>query len=207
MTFPVRWLLAGILLRMLAPAASASTISLGAFSYDTFIPAGTGSPGVDAFDLANLTGAFDLPPDFPVSDSLTFQSAILTLTLSDSSQQIFDLGDIGPGFLLDGNGNPVVQVAGDQVFTSAEFMATLSATNFMLFGGTDFTSSSDAIDIVLLPAAGPSLTADVDQITIDVANTPAASVPEPGTGLLALVAGTGLLWGAARRSANQSEDV
>lgn len=41
--------------------ARADIIDLGTLSYDTFIPAGSGFPGVDAFDLSNLTGAFSLP--------------------------------------------------------------------------------------------------------------------------------------------------
>src|SRR5579863_7126766 len=116
--------------------AQASTVSVGALSYDTFIPAGGGSPGADAFNLANLTGAFSLPTDFPVTDSLTFGSAVLTLTLSDLSQDVIALGDIGPGFLLDGSGNPIVQVPGDDVFDSAEFTVTLSPLTFALFDGT-----------------------------------------------------------------------
>jgi hypothetical protein len=82
---------------LVAITARASTVYVGALSYDTFVPAGDGSPGIGEFDLANLTGAFDLPPDFPVADDLTFQGAVLTLTFSDLSTQVFNLGDIGPG--------------------------------------------------------------------------------------------------------------
>ena len=71
---------------LLSSAAYADIVPVGVLSYDTFIPAGNGSPGVDAFDIANFTGAFNLAPDFPVTDSLTFKSAVLTLTLSDSSR-------------------------------------------------------------------------------------------------------------------------
>ena len=52
----------------LSGSVRAETINLGALSYDTFIAASNGSPGIFAFDLANLTGADSLPPDFPVSD-------------------------------------------------------------------------------------------------------------------------------------------
>lgn len=122
-------LLGGFTLCLLVSIAQADTVSVGVLSYDTFIPAGDGSPGVLAFDLANLTGAFSLPTDLPVTNSLTFESATLTLTLSDLTQDVIALGDIGPGFLLDQSGNPIVQVPGNEMFDSAEFTATLSPSH------------------------------------------------------------------------------
>lgn len=181
-------------------AAHADTIPVGVLSYDTFIPAGNGSPGVYAFDIANLTDGFSLPPDFPVTDSLTFDDAVLTLTLSDSSQQVFDLGAIGPGFLLDGSGNPVVQVPGDESFTSAELTATMAPTTFMLFDGSSWTADSAALDVLLLPSLGSTLTVDVDQTTIDVSASPAANaVPEPTAAHVALAALLGLIVCQRRR--------
>lgn len=171
----------------LGTAAQATIINVGALSYDTFIPVGGGSPGVDAFDIANLTGAFNLPPDFPAADSLTFMGAVLTLTLSDATQQIFDLGDIVPGFLLDGGGNPVVQVPGDQTFTSAEFTATLSPTTFTLSDGTSFKADTATMDIFLLPSSGGTLTVDVDQTALGVSGSSVVSTPEPRTVGLALI--------------------
>jgi hypothetical protein len=197
MTIPLRWMI--LLLAassLLTPGARGDVVSIGALSYDTFIAAGGGSPGVDAFDIANLTGAFSLPPDFPVTDSLTLQSAVLTLTLGDSTQQVFDLGDIGPGFLLDGSGNPVVQVSGDEVFASAELTATLSATTFLLFDGTSFTAGSASLDALLFPSSGNMLTVDVDQTTIDV-SAPAAATSEPAS--LWLAAGAVVLGGLLGR--------
>ena len=193
------WQLAGGLAfcLLLAPARAA-TVYVGALSYDTFVPAGDGSPGIFAFDLANLTGAFDLPPDFPVADDLTFQGAVITLTLSDLSQQVFDLGDIGPGFLLDGDGNPIVQVPGDEVIDSAEFTATLSAPTFALYDGTSFIADSTAMDILLLPSSGPTLTVDVDQITIGVSGT-AQSTPEPSSRDMVLLALPLLAWSLRRK--------
>jgi len=171
---------------LLASTARAGVISIGVLSYDTFIPAGGGSPGVDAFDIANLTGAYSLPPDFPVTDSLTLQSAVLTLTFSDSTQQVWDLGDIGPGFLLDNNGNPIVQVPGDETFASAELTAALSPRTFMLYDGSTFSAGSASIDTLLLPSSGTTLTVDVDQTTIDVSSAP-SGVPEPsGVSLMAV---------------------
>jgi len=190
MEYPISMRLSTLFLlawSIFTPHAWGGVISIGALSYDTFIPAGDGSTGVDAFDIANLTGAFSLPPDFPVTDSLTLQSAVLTLTFSDTTQEIFDLSDIGPGFLLDGGGNPIVQVPGDDSFASAELTATLSATSFMLYDGSTFTAGSTSIDTLLLPSSGNTLTVDVDQTTINVSSA-ATAVPEPASGWLMAVA-------------------
>jgi hypothetical protein len=172
----------------------AATILIGTLSYDTFIPGGSVSPGIDAFNISNLTGSFDLPPDFPVSDSLTFQSASLTLTLGDLSQQVLDFGDIGPGFLLDPSGNPVVQVPGNEAFASAEFTATLSPGSFTLSDGTTFKADSTALDVVLDPSSGSTLVADVDQTTIGVTQTIAITTPEPASRSLVLLAFAGLVF-------------
>jgi hypothetical protein len=155
--------------------ADASVVSLGALSYDTFIAASGGSPGVDAFDLANLTGNFGLPPDFPVVDNLIFLSASLKLNPIGQTTELFTLGDVAPGFLLDSSGNPVVQALSTQAFASAEFTATLSSQTFALGDGTTFAAGSPLIDILLLPSQGSSLTVDVDQTAIDVSS----AVPEP----------------------------
>src|SRR5579864_9290527 len=87
-------------------AARADVVNLGVLSYDTFIPAGNGSPGVVALDISNLTSPFSLPPVFPVTDAISFTSAQLILNLDASSPDNslsgdLSLGDIGPGFLLD----------------------------------------------------------------------------------------------------------
>ena len=180
-------------------SARADSINVGALSYDTYIPASGGSPGVFAFNLSNLTGGFSLAPDFPVTDSLTFGSAKLTLTLGDLSRNVISLGDLGPGFLLDLNGNPIVQVPGNQVFDSAEFTATLSPIFFTLSNGTSFVAGSSAIDVLLLPSTGPNLTVDTDQTIITALGTPPATVPEPSGGLLLLTALLVLL-GLSKRS-------
>jgi hypothetical protein len=182
-----RWLGAMAILCGICAPAHASTVSLGALSYDTFIPPSTGSPGVDAFNVANLTGSFSLPADFPVIDDLTFQGTMLFLNPVGLAQEVFSLGDIGPGFLQDSGGNPVVQVPSTLVFTSAELKATLSAAMFTLADGTSFAPASTSIDVLLLPSSGSSLTADVDQITLDVSSAPVSTTPEPASGCLTLL--------------------
>jgi hypothetical protein len=167
------------LLCLLPIIAQADTLNVGVLSYDTFVP---GAGGIDAFDITNLTGSFNLPPDFPVLDNLIFQSAALTL----SDGQVFMLGNIAPGLLLDANGNPVVQVPASSRFQSAELRATLSATTFAMSGGT-FTANSNMIDILLLPSTGVNLTPDVDTTTIAVTGQASVVTPEPASWALLLI--------------------
>ncbi len=194
-----RHILLSLLVLSASPIAQANIALLGTFSYDTFVPAGSGSPGVDAFNLSNLTGAFDLPPDFPVSDSLTFLGGAVTLTDPDLTQQVFTVGDLAPGFLLDGSGNPLIQVSSNQLFISAEFTATLSPTSFMLYDGSTFTPDTVSVDVLLLPSSGPDLIADSDQTTLAAVQN--SGSPEPASFLLAAAALTGLAlrWRLTRR--------
>jgi hypothetical protein len=112
--------LASVLL-MAAPA-NAGTIALGVFSFDNLIPDGA-TPGVNVFDVANFTGAtWGLPPDFPVSDELTFQDVTLTLE-GDMGTQQFDLGDIDPGIF---NPPSTIEFSDTINFTSATLSATLN---------------------------------------------------------------------------------
>lgn len=169
---------------LLSGPARAGIVRIGTLSFDTFIPGDTNSPGINAFNLSNLTGIFSLPPDFPVADPLTLLSASLKLTFGDLSQEILTLGDIGPGFLLDSSGNPVAQVPGDRIFASAEFTATLSQGTFALSDGTFFTADSTLLDVLLEPSSGPTLNADADQTTITVSGSNQTAVPEPSLGVI-----------------------
>jgi hypothetical protein len=102
---------------------------------------------------------------------------------------------------LDNEGNPVVQVAGDQTFDSAEFVATVSPLTFGLADGTSFTADSNSMDVLLLPSSGETLTVDVDQTTIDVSGTVQTITPEPSGRDLLLLVLAGLAWGLHRRRA------
>jgi hypothetical protein len=184
-----------------ATAARADILELGTLSYDTFIPESQDFPGVDAFNISNLTGAFSLPPSFPALDNLTFQAATLTLFSSGQAPQLFSLGDIAPGFLLDQFGNPIIQVPGDETFQSAEFTATLSASSILEPGGT-FTAGSNAIDVFLLPSQGPDLTPDDDQTTISV--TGQMSTPEPASWSLLLIVFAWVAWTLRKRRFSRS---
>ena len=52
-------------------AMAAQAVPIGALSFDMFIG---GPGGVNTLSLSNFTGAFALPPDFPVVDALTLQA-------------------------------------------------------------------------------------------------------------------------------------
>jgi hypothetical protein len=183
-----------LLLAMLAcwaVPAQADPVAIGFLSFDPFI-------GTNAFDLYNLTGPVYGPlggADPYASDSLTFGNAMLTLNPDGGTSTTIDLGDVGPGELLDSSGNPVVQVPGDENFLSATFTATLAPASFSLFDASTSTFSTfdaaTAISVSLTPSAGPDLEAGTDFAVIfaDPAPvTPPNPVPEPPTGTL-LVSG------------------
>ena len=165
------------------PGVAQADIDLGYISFDNLIPGAMGSPGVDGFTVANLTGdpssgGNDLPPDFPVFTSVTFQNSALEWFSGPSSHQTVLLGNLGPGFY-----NPFsLQFPDTDTFSSALFTATLDATVLALdpsVGGGTFTAISDQISVLLRPSSGNSLVAGVDFALISVSNQPAA-VPEPG---------------------------
>lgn len=161
--------------------AKSETINVGVLSFDEFIPGSNDSPGVNAFNFSNFTGAFAFPLDFPVIDDLTFQGAVLTLFPDSLPSQVLSLPNIGPGFLLDPGGNPFAQVSESLAFTSARFTATVIPATFTLSDGRVFSVSSSTIDVLLLPSSGIHLTPGADQALITVSGSASTSVPEPSS--------------------------
>lgn len=163
--------------------AVAGDIAIGFFSFDVLIPAGAG-PGVNAFDVYNLTGpVFGPSIGSPyAADSLTLDNATLTVNLQGGSSQLIDLGDIGPGELLDSSGNPVVQFPSTAEFISASLTATLSATTFQLSDGSTF-NALPSISVDLIPSLGPLLAPGVDFSPI-FAEPASTATPEPSTAKL-----------------------
>jgi PEP-CTERM motif len=154
--------------------ARAASVNLGIVSYDVLIPGSTNSPGVEVFDFSNFTGAFDLPPDFPVATSLNFDSMSLMLT-GPGGTQVISLGNLPPGPLANTSS---VQFPSTDVFWSATLAFTLSSTDLTLYNGTTFQASSSA-QTLLLPSSGASLVAGTDFAVISVASPSVASTPEP----------------------------
>jgi hypothetical protein len=189
-----RQILFAVLLSLAWMPAAKSGVVLGLLSFDVVIPAGISSPGISAFDIFDFTGAAYGPlAGLPyAADSLTLDNVVLTALLSGGGEQTIDLGDIGPGELLESNGSPVVQVPGSWQFTSATLTGTLSQPTFTLSDGSTFTASP-SISVSLTPSSGGLLTAGVDFSPI-YAEAATGAVPEPGTllslplGLLAVAA-------------------
>jgi MprA protease rhombosortase-interaction domain-containing protein len=167
-----------------AVSANAAPVAIGTLSYDEFIPGAT-----NAFNINNFTDAFALPPDFPVLTALTFSGAALHVVEEDGSEFDVALGDIAPGPLLD-SGNPLfsLQFASTTGFLSVRLTATLLVSSWLLDDGTTFTPSTLNLIADLFPSNGQVLAAG-DFTTISIDSDPVATVPEPATATLILVAG------------------
>jgi len=163
--------------------AQAGVINIGLISFDVLIPHGTGLPGVNIFEISNLTGdpasgGFALLPDFPAFTPLTLTGSKITLTPSAGPPQTIVLGDIAPGTFVS---TGPLQFPDTSLFSSGVFSATLSTTHILLAGGSTFVAASPSFSTVLLPSSGPSLIADRDSAVITVAD-----VPECATSTLVL---------------------
>lgn len=177
------FLAAGLILA--APQiVQADELTIGYFSFDNLIPAAPQFPGVNAFDVTNLTG-----DPSGTTNAATFTNA--SITLSDGT--VIALGDIGgPNYFVN---VPAAQFPDTENFSSAEFKATLDQTAFTLPGGGTFDASSASIDVILNPSPGNSfLQAGVDFVAINISNAP-ATVPEPSS-LFVLM--SGCLWAFCR---------
>ena len=145
-------------------------MSLGILSFDGVV----GSTS-DQFTILNLTGASELPLDFPVTTAVIFQNAKLALLGPDAPASPILLGDI------DASGGAAGLFADGSRFTSAVFTATLNATTLSVDGGGTETVDS-SITTTLLPSSGLFLVAGADLAVIEAA--PPSSVPEPSAFVL-----------------------
>jgi hypothetical protein len=178
------------LLQAAVPSTARADLELGILSYDVFIPGVPGSPGVNAFDIANLTGdpavgGYALPPTFPVLTSVTFLNSSLALTSNGSTTTVM-LGDIGPGFFS----SPLLEFPDTESFSLAIFSATLDVTTFSVAAGDAASVATPLVVTSLLPSTGGNLVADTDFALIGVSPV-VSGVPEPFS--LALLATVVLL--------------
>ena len=175
----VLWLGAGLILA--APQiVQADELTIGILAFDNPTPGLPGFPGVNAFDITNLTG--DLSDTM---NAATFTNA--SLTLSDGT--VIALKDIGSLDFI-----PAAQFPDTVNFSSAEFKATLDQTSFLLPTGDTFDATSANIDVILAPSPGNSFLQVGDLVPINVSNAP-APVPEPSS-LFVLM--SGCLWAFCR---------
>lgn len=192
------------LLMLLAPfvTAQADPINLGYISFDTIIPSDIGTPGVNGFTIANLTGdpddgGFALPGDFPVFDPILFANSRMTVVMDGSSTDYL-LGDIGPGIFLP----DILQFLSSGQISSATFSAVIGPLVFSLSDGTTYAASSGVLTATLLPTSGSYLSPGQELAVLTIDATQQTSVPEPHTWLL-LGSGLAIFTGCRRRLRNR----
>ena len=175
------------LIAFLAPVqVPGATINLGVISFDTVIPGDPQTPGVNAFNVTNLTGTFALPPDFPVVDPITFINSTANLLGTTIS-----IGDITPGSAS----LTALTFPDTQLFPFFTLVGSLSQTSFILADGTTFTATSNSVMASLRPSIGSTLTPGVDFAVITVSD-----IPEPATTALSSAVVFGLVLLNRRRS-------
>jgi len=177
------FVLAGLALVMLVGAgpAAADQIPVGGVFYDPFILGQPGFPGIDVFDVSNLTGLAFLPPSFPAATNLNFNNLILTVLLSGGGQQSFSVGTASPGFTTLGP-----QFLDTLGITSASLTGNFASTSITLADGS-VVQINGTFSSTILPSSGSTLAAGADSAVI-FATRSITNVPEPPS-LLMLGAG------------------
>jgi hypothetical protein len=170
-----------LLLFLVGPRTGrADTVNLGVFSFDVLNPGTPQSLGVNTFSIDNLTGpTFNLPPDFPVLDELTFVGVSVTVNLS-GGPSVVSLGDLAPGLYSPASAS--LEFLESDLVSSATLSASLAESQFALSDGNIFELSSQQLTANLLPSSGDVLSAGVDFALITASGTEVgAAVPEPSS--------------------------
>lgn len=162
-----------------AQAASADSIPIGVVAFNEFIPASSPVPGLNTFDIANLTGGLLAPA--PGLATVEIFNGSLLLTFSDGSTQSFAITGLSPFPLIPGF-NPTAIFSSDTLFLSAVLTGTLDVTFVQLNDGTT-TNLVETFSATLNPLAGDTFLAPCTFGSTLCAQAPivAAPVPEPGT--------------------------
>lgn len=183
--------------------ATPLTVTVGAFTFDEFIPAADTTPGVDAFNITNLTDlGIDLDGNGIVAPALNFLDLVATLVDAAGASSSTLLGSLAANSVLaDGTGVSPLLFPDTQLFTSAVLTGSVEGFTAQLADGSVFTAALSPFTATLLPSNGTSLAAGADfaliAITGDVSQP--APVPEPGTLLLFATGSAAALCRKARR--------
>ena len=169
-----------VLLCLLGPFGSmAATFNFGLVSYDVLIPSDAQQLGVNVLNLQNFTGASALPPDFAITDGLTFSNLVITVTTADGSLAQ-NFGNFGPGALP---ANAFLQFPSNTNIDSVILSATLIQNQFNVAGFGLQTVQDNLLLYQLLPSAGGTLQPGIDFGVLTVDGAP-SSIPEPATWIL-----------------------
>jgi hypothetical protein len=172
----------GVLVSLEAPLA-ASPINTGLLTYDVLLGSTPGFPGVNHFQIWNLTGdpalgGQGLAPDFPIYTPISFTNATVSVVIGNVVQTI-PVSDMSPGVF----DFPDLEFSSDLLIQSATFTANISPLQFELSTLEPYLADSDQISVTLLPSAGDDLQPGIDLavITIDATVEAPTEVPEPAS--------------------------
>lgn len=121
-----------VLAALFSFSATAATIPMGALLWDVTAPGSTGQ-----FDIFNATGPNALPPDFPVTTSVSFSDLALTVNFSDGSTQTFGSSyfTLNPFDLLSFDGSVIPIGGASPQPVDATLTGSFSTTSLTLDGG------------------------------------------------------------------------
>ena len=171
-----RFLLLLLTLAVFTAAASADTLPVGFVALDAGTTAGTGS-----FDIGNLTGANNLPPDFPVATSLTFSGLSLVVDFVTGPALTLD----STHFTSDGfggfTGNDVFHL-GTNPILSAVLTGTLGPLGITLYDASTATILPGFSSTITDATGGPLIVSDLAVINATTTTGGGGTtVPEPAT--------------------------
>jgi PEP-CTERM motif len=167
------------------PSALADSVPIGQISFDVNIPAQAGLPGVNSFDLLNITGGLTDPSRPGVLDVITLsgQLSLSELVGGTTVSQTIPFTSIG---LLT---TDLFDISSDVQILSATLTGTLDNTFVTLNGGTSPVTLSSSFSVTDPFNGGIPLTA-CDGTNTCSQGILSATVAEPGS-LLLLGSGIG----------------